>query len=255
MAKSANWTREETIVAFYVYCKIPFKSSSKTHPTVIKYANILGRTPSALNMKIGNFGRLDPELRKQGIIGLGNGSRMDEEVWNEFQGNWDALTFESERRIAELQHQPIEKNIGIDLENLPSGEVKEQLVRTRVNQSFFRSAVLSSYNIRCCITGIHHASFLHACHIVPWHKDKTTRTNPQNGLCLSALHHKAYDEGFISVTPDYEITISDAINNCGDYDTVQAFFLKYNRRKITLPDRFLPKRDYLDYHFTQIFKG
>ena len=50
-----NWTREETIVAFNVYCKVPFKSSSKTNPTIIKYANIIGRRPSALNMKVGNF--------------------------------------------------------------------------------------------------------------------------------------------------------------------------------------------------------
>lgn len=47
-----RWTREETIVAFSVYYKIPFKSSSKTHPMIIKYANILGRSPSALNMKV-----------------------------------------------------------------------------------------------------------------------------------------------------------------------------------------------------------
>jgi hypothetical protein len=69
MAKSNNWTREETIVAFNVYCKVPFKSSSKTNPTIIKYANIIGRSPSALNMKVGNFGRLDPELKKQGAAG------------------------------------------------------------------------------------------------------------------------------------------------------------------------------------------
>lgn len=49
MAKNNNWTREETIIAFNVYCKVPFKSSSKTNPTIIKYANIIGRSPSALN--------------------------------------------------------------------------------------------------------------------------------------------------------------------------------------------------------------
>ncbi len=42
MAKSNNWTREETIVAFNVYCKIPFKNSSKTNLIIIKYANIIG---------------------------------------------------------------------------------------------------------------------------------------------------------------------------------------------------------------------
>ncbi len=39
------WTREETIVAFNVYCKIPFIESSKSHPIIRAYAQILGRTP------------------------------------------------------------------------------------------------------------------------------------------------------------------------------------------------------------------
>ena len=98
--KRNNWTKEETIVAFNVYCKIPFKNSSKTNPTVIKYANIMGRSPSALNMKIGNFGRLDPELKKQGITGLANGSKLEEDVWDEFNDNWEALAFKSEQLIA-----------------------------------------------------------------------------------------------------------------------------------------------------------
>ena len=70
------WSKEETIVAFNVYCKIPFKNSSKTHPTIIRYAKILGRSPSALNMKVGNIGRLDPDLKKQGISGLLHGAKM-----------------------------------------------------------------------------------------------------------------------------------------------------------------------------------
>lgn len=94
--KSNNWTREETIIAFNVYCKIPFKSSSKSNQTVINFAKIIGRSPSALNMKIGNFGRLDPELKKQGIVGLTHGSKMEEEVWNEFNGDWERLIYESE---------------------------------------------------------------------------------------------------------------------------------------------------------------
>ena len=36
------WSLEETIVAFYVYCKIPFKDSNKTHPLVVKFANLIG---------------------------------------------------------------------------------------------------------------------------------------------------------------------------------------------------------------------
>lgn len=74
------WSREETVVAFYVYCIIPFASSSKTNPIVIDYANMIGRSPSALNMKIGNIGRLDPELKKKDITGLTHGAKMEELV-------------------------------------------------------------------------------------------------------------------------------------------------------------------------------
>lgn len=68
------------MVAFYVYCIIPFASSSKTNPIVIDYANMIGRSPSALNMKIGNIGRLDPELKKKDVTGLTHGAKMEELV-------------------------------------------------------------------------------------------------------------------------------------------------------------------------------
>ena len=154
MAKSNNWTKEETIVAFNVYCKIPFKSSSKTNPTIIKYANIIGRSPSALNMKVGNFGRLDPELKKQGIVGLGNGSKLDEIVWNEFNGNWEKLAYESELLIAEFQNKKVEEIIDDGVFEFPLGTERETIIKQRVNQNFFRSTILSSYNLKCCITGL-----------------------------------------------------------------------------------------------------
>ena len=132
MKKSSNWTREETIVAFNVYCKIPFKSSRKTNPTIIKYANIIGRSPSALNMKVGNFGRLDPDLRKQGIIGLANGSKLDKIVWSEFYGNWEKLSYESELLIAEFQNKPVEELIEDEVFKFPIGIEREALIKQRV---------------------------------------------------------------------------------------------------------------------------
>lgn len=42
------WTREEEIVVFNLYCKIPFNKSSKYHPEVIRIANLIGRTASAV---------------------------------------------------------------------------------------------------------------------------------------------------------------------------------------------------------------
>ena len=245
-----NWTKEETIVAFNVYCKIPFKRSSKNHPTVIKYAKIIGRSPSALNMKIGNFGRLDPELKKQGIKGLINGSKLEEEVWNEFNGNWEELAFKSEELIASYQNKEIEQ---ASLERFPIGKEKEVSIKARVNQSFFRNAILSSYNSKCCITGLSIPELLIASHIKPWSLDSENRTNPHNGLCLNSIHDKAFDRGFITVTPDLKVKVSNYFDIYSKDKLIIDFFLKYHGVDILKPDRFLPKKEFLDYHQKNIF--
>ena len=70
MARSDLWTREQLIMALNVYFKIPFKDVKEKHPLIQKYAPLIGRTPTALKMKIGNFGRLDPTLKAKKITGL-----------------------------------------------------------------------------------------------------------------------------------------------------------------------------------------
>lgn len=254
MLRNIKWTKEETIIAFNIYCKIPFKSSSKSHPLVIKYANIIGRSPSALNMKIGNFGRLDPELKKQGIVGLGNGSKLDEEVWNEFNGDWEKLAFRSEQLIAKFEHKKVEDLIDFDIQEFPFGMEKEALIMQRVNQSFFRSTILASYNLKCCVTGLSIPDFLVASHIKPWKNDKKNRLNPHNGLCLNSIHDKAFDKGFITVTPEYKIKVSEHFNSFNNDDSISDFFLKYENKSIILPDRFLPSKEFLDWHHTHVFK-
>jgi putative restriction endonuclease len=249
MAKN-NWTKEETIVAFNVYCKVPFKNSSKSNSIVIKYANIIGRSPSALNMKIGNFGRLDPELKRQGISGLVNGSKLEEVVWDEFNGNWEKLAFESEELIAKFQNKKIEE---INLQVFPEGIERKTIIKTRVNQSFFRSTILSSYNSKCCMTGLSIPELLVASHIKPWSKDKENRINPHNGLCLNSIHDKAFDRGFLTVTPDYKINVSKYFNDYSDDKSVNDFFIKYDKQDIIKPERFLPAKEFLDYHFQNIF--
>lgn len=244
-----KWTREETVVAFNVYCKIPFKSCSKTHPMIIKYANILGRSPSALNMKVGNIGRLDPDLKEQGITGLIHGAKMEEEVWNEFYGNPEYLAYESERLIAEFAKQSIEQSSNIAVEDLPQGVEREMIVRQRVNQSFFRSAVMSAYNFQCCISGVGNPALLETCHIVDWAKDNKNRINPRNGLCMNPFFHKAYDKHLLTITPDYTILISEELLQHTSETLFKTYLKEINGIKILLPDKFLPQRELLEIHY------
>ena len=249
-----NWTREETIVAFNVYCKIPFKSSSKYNPTIIKYAKILGRSPSALNMKVGNIGRLDPDLKEKGITGLGHGSKIEIDVWNEFYGNPDLLAFESERIIAKLTNQSIENSTSIRTDDLPSGTEREVIVKQRVNQSFFRNAVLSAYNFRCCISGVLLADLLEACHIVDWSEDVHNRTNPKNGLCMNPFFHKAYDKLLLGISPDLQVIVSEDLLLASTEDSFTNYLKHINGRTIILPDKFFPKKEFLEIHYNKFIK-
>ena len=251
-----KWTREETIIAFNVYCKIPFKDSSKTHPTIVKYAKIIGRTPSALNMKVGNLGRLDPKLKEMGIVGLGHGAKMEEEIWSEFYENPDKLAYESEYLIAQFaKKNNIEEVTNIDVCDLPEGKECLDVIKQRVNQSFFRSAVICSYNFKCCISGMGNSELLEACHIVDWSEDENNRCNPENGLCLNPLFHKAYDKHLIGITPDYQVIISDEMIEKTEDESSKHYLIRLQNKKLFLPDRFYPKPDFLDFHYQKFLKS
>ena len=246
-----TWTREETIIAFNVYCKIPFKDSSKNHPMIVKYAKIIGRTPSALNMKVGNLGRLDPKLKEKGIVGLSHGSKVEQMVWDEFYADPEKLVYESECLIAKYSNESIEHTSHIDLANLPQGTDRLALIKQRVNQSFFRNAVLSSYNSTCCISGIRNENLVEDCHISDWKSDAKNRTNPHNGICLNPFFHRAYDRFYISITPDYGLEISDRLLDSISDDVTRAYLQRINKRQIFLPEKFAPDKDLLQSHYRQ----
>jgi putative restriction endonuclease len=252
-----RWTREQTIIVFNLYCKIPFQKASSNNPDIIKIAKIIGRSPNSVKMKIGNFGSFDPELKKKGIVGLSNASKLDKEIWDEFNNDWDKLAFESEKLIAKFLNKDIEsvaKNIDEPLK-IPTGLSKERLVKTRVNQYFFRQSVLSAYNSTCSITGLKIPQLLIASHIIPWSNadDKTEKTNPQNGICLNALHDKAFDKGFLTITPDYKVKVSNKLFDIQNDEVTEKWFRNIDDTKIILPDRFLPKKEFLEYHNNNIF--
>lgn len=236
-------------MALNVYCKIPFKDVKEWHPVIKKYAPLIGRTPVALKMKVGNFGRFDPNLRAKGITGLGHGSKEEEIVWNEFWSNTERLAFESEKLFAEHAGSSIEDYTSLDKQSLPIGEDREAVIRQRVNQNFFRTSVLCAYLNKCCITGITTTSLLEACHISSWSDDKNNRTNPKNGLCMNPLFHRAYDKLLIAVTPDFKIAISEQMIDETKDEPFRNYLLKIHGRDIIMPEKFTPDKKLLENHY------
>ncbi|MBA9076037.1 MULTISPECIES: HNH endonuclease [Rufibacter] len=247
------WTREELILAMNLYCQLPFGRLHRNNPEVVKLAELIGRTAGSVAFKLVNLASLDPSLRARGVKGAQNVSKLDQEIWNEFNDNWEVLPFESEMLRAQAEGARIEDRNLIPEQDLPhEGKVREQMVKVRVNQAFFRRAVLASYNSTCCITGLQTPTLLVAGHIRPWSVDEKNRLNPHNGLAINALHDKAFEAGLLTITPEYVVKVSPMLKEAGGAH--DDFFHKYNGKSMILPSRFLPHKEFLDYHCRERFQ-
>ena len=61
MATRNNWTREELILAFNLYCKLPYGQFNNRNSEVKILADLIVRTPGAVAYKLVNFVSLDPK--------------------------------------------------------------------------------------------------------------------------------------------------------------------------------------------------
>ena len=209
------WTKEQIKLAFHLYCQIPYGRIHGRNPEVRALARVIGRTSDAVAMKMLNIASIDPAITSSGRAGLGNASALDRAVWDEFHKDWERLAVECKllRQKLGTGDQSIVEDLGQEGIYLPpedfTGETRELLTAQRIKQNFFRRAVLSSYRDRCCMSGISDTRLLIASHIVPWSKDKVNRLNPSNGLCLSALHDRAFGKGLITLSDDCRVLLSE----------------------------------------------
>lgn len=249
-----RWTKEQLKLAFHLYCQLSFGKLHSRNPEIIKLANLIGRTPGAVAMKLVNFASLDPAITSTGRTGLGNAGSLDREVWAEFHADWEALAVECEllRRNLDGDAQADEE---VDEQLVPedySGETRKVITEQRIKQNFFRRAVLSSYRGRCCMSGLSEPRLLVASHIVPWSKDKANRLNPSNGLCLSAIHDRAFDKGLITLTDDFKIIVSEELKRKKEAFVIQVLS-PLDGRAIEPPERFIPQPEFIAWHRNQLF--
>lgn len=154
--KKNLWTREELILAFNLYLKLPFGKMHTRTPEIIELANLTGRTVNSIAIRLTNFASCDPYHQNRGVKGMVGGLRQCQPIWDEFSNNKENLIFESELILADREHLTIEKKFDdllFDLKDL-KGETKIREVKTRVNQNVFRQIVVSNYSGKCAISGI-----------------------------------------------------------------------------------------------------
>lgn len=250
------WTRDQLKLAFHLYCQLPFGKLHRSNPDIIALADLIGRTPGAVAYKLCNMASLDPAITSSGRVGLQNASKLDREIWDEFHADWEKLAIE-----CEIQRQNLRADKGLPREPALeesdadyTGETRAVITQQRIKQHFFRKAVLSSYRGRCCMTGVSDNVLLVASHIVPWSEDKANRLNPCNGLCLSSLHDRAFDQGMMMLDDNYRILIAERLLATGN-EFLKAAFRGLQGQNIELPERFLPAPEFLQWHREHRFEG
>ena len=243
MALRRNWTDTEVTEALALYLRIPFGQFDKANSQVKALAARIGRTPSAVALKLSNLAALDDSIPQRGMA---NASATDRRIWMDFLSDPTSV-------IQAYQTQTVATGenatrAGFSEKQQRGWEGKQdtpqlRLTEQRQGQSFFREMILTSYQNKCALTGVEDARLLTASHIVGWKEDAKLRLNPSNGICLNAFHDRAFDRHLITFDEEYRMVIAP------DVPAIARDVLQRNgAERLSLPDRFLPDQTFLHHH-------
>ena len=115
-------------------------------------------------------------------------------------------------------------------------------VRVRMHQGRFRGLVIPAYREQCTICRLKEVRLLDAAHIIG---DLEPMGAPEvsNGLSLCSIHHRAFDEDLVGVSPDYGVHVARRLLEDEDgpmLDVLKGFqgtTIELPRRAAWHPDR------------------
>lgn len=107
--------------------------------------------------------------------------------------------------------------------------------RSRLHQSAFREMVISAYDGKCAMTALPVHDLLEAAHIIP-DADEQGYAAVSNGICLTRIHHKAFDANLIGIDPQYRIHVGERMLN-----TLDGPMLEYGIKALHLSLLRLPR--------------
>jgi putative restriction endonuclease len=101
-----------------------------------------------------------------------------------------------------------------------------------------------------------HRELLDAAHIIP-DLDEAGEPRVTNGLALCKLHHAAFDQLFIGVTPDYMVLVREDILEEDDGPMLEHGLQELHLKKLFLPKRIedRPDREALEWRYEKFRIG
>ena len=124
------------------------------------------------------------------------------------------------------------------------------LIRPRLGQGAFRVSVTEAYNRACAVTREHSLPALEAVHIRPFAKEGPHEV--RNGLLLRADLHRLFEQGYLTVTPEYNLEVSDRLRH--DYQNGRSYYpMRGTRISVPVLETERPTSDLLAWHNQNIF--
>lgn len=249
-AERKTWTDQDRLLVLSLYCRLTFGQLHRGRPEVMQLAERMGRSANSVAMKLSNYASLDPEVLALGKKGLSGASQQDRLLWQRFIAEPETVASECEEAWSILAKEvdPSEAEIDYTAQDAMS------IQKRRVGQSLFRKAVMIRYDTRCVITGLRHEDLLIASHIVPWQSRPESRLDPANGLCLNALHDRAFDKGLWAIDGQGRIRISPELAQAGLNGQLKHQLSDLDGQPVNLKASVFPHHDYLAWHYRECFR-
>ena len=243
------WTDQDRLQVLSLYCCLTFGQLHRGRPEVIDLAQRMGRSANSVAMKLSNYASLDPEVLVLGKKGLSGASQQDRLLWQRFIAEPQCVARECEEACLSL-------DLEADADPTPDYTGQDALVvqKRRIGQSLFRKAVMIRFDARCVITGLRHEDLLIASHIVPWQARPESRLDPANGLCLNALHDRAFDTGLLAVNGQDRICVSPELLTEDGSGNLKGQLQALDGTLLNLAADAFPNRDYLAWHYRECFR-
>lgn len=162
--------------------------------------------------------------------------------------NADFLWMHIQERLQKyLQPKADNKATQLEIENKSIDPAYRQvLTNVRLGQNSFRLKLTDAYSRKCSITGEKTLPVLEAAHIKPYAKSGPHLLS--NGLILRADLHKLFDNGYITITSDYKIEVSNRIKE--EFQNGKEYYQFHGKELINLPldIKNRPDAKYIEWH-------
>lgn len=140
----------------------------------------------------------------------------------------------------------VDVSFGPSLSIAPMSELEkryaERVVRQRVHQPAFRARVMLAYQTQCCICVLKKAPLLDAAHIIGDGEAEGDAV-VSNGLSLCKIHHAAYDENLMGITPEYKVVVNTDLLHEVDGPMLLHGLQEMHGRILVVPHRELDRPD------------